>query len=34
MLVMNIYLCSRVALDARPMNNEVAAALRAAGHEV
>lgn len=30
----NIYLCSRVAYDARPLNSQVAAALRGAGHLV
>lgn len=31
---MYIYLCSRVAADARPLNDEVAATLRSAGHTV
>lgn len=29
-----VYLCSRVAQDARPLNNEVASALRGAGFDV
>lgn len=31
---MKIYLCSRVAADARPLNNQVAQSLRASGFEV
>lgn len=31
---MRIYLCSRVAYDARPFNDTIAAALRSSGHEV
>jgi len=31
---MKIYLCSRVAYDARPFNDQVAKALRDAGHDV
>lgn len=31
---MKVYLCSRVAYDARPLNDDVAKSLRAAGFEV